>query len=209
VKRLVGYFFQGFLYIAPLGVTAYVLYQVFILIDAPLRELEVLLFGKHIPGIGVVVVFALLAFFGWLGSTIIATPLRNFARRLIERTPLIGAIEGAVRDLLSAFLAKERRFSHPVLVQMCGTSDLEKLGFITQEDLGELGLREKVAVYFPHSYNFSGELFIVPRDRVRVVDIKAQAAMKFIVSGGLIHLREHREKNGLQPPDARAATPEP
>ena len=74
-----------------------------------------------------------------------------------------------MRDLLSALFAKERRFSHPVVVQMSGVSDLEKLGFITQEDLVELGLREKVAVYFPHSYNFSGELYIVPRERVRVV----------------------------------------
>ena len=196
MKRLVGYFFQGFLYIAPLGVTAYILYQVFILVDEPVRELEVLLFGRHIPGIGVLSVFTLLAFIGWLGSTIIATPLRNFVRKVIGRTPLIGANESTVRDQLSAFFAKERRFSHPVLVQMSGASDLEKLGFITQDDLSELGLPEKVAVYFPHSYNFSGELFIVPRERVRHVDISAQAAMKFIVSGGLIHLREHREKGG-------------
>jgi uncharacterized membrane protein len=199
VKRLVGYFFQGFLYFAPLGVTAYILYQVFILVDEPVRKLEVMLFGAHIPGIGVVAVAAALTCFGWLGSTIIASPLRNFMRRIIQRTPLIGTIEGTVRELLSAFFAKERKFSHPVLVQMSGMSDLEKLGFITQEDLGELGLREKVAVYFPHSYNFSGELFIVPRERVRVVGITAQEAMKFIVSGGLIHLREHRERGGPQP----------
>ena len=196
MKRLVGYFFQGFLYIAPLVVTTYVLYEVFLLIDEPVRKVEVLLFGAHIPGIGLLSVVALLTLFGWLGSTIIAAPLKAFARKVIQRTPLIGAIEGTVRDLLSAFFAKERKFSHPVLVEMSGTSDLETLGFITQEDLGELGLREKVAVYFPHSYNFSGELFIVPRERVRVVDITAQEAMKFIVSGGLIHLREHGERSG-------------
>jgi uncharacterized membrane protein len=198
VKRLVGYFFQGFLYIAPLVVTAYILYQVFVLVDEPVRKVEVLLFGTHIPGIGVVSVVTLLTLFGWLGSTIIASPLKNFMRKVIGRTPLIGAIESTVRDLLSAFFAKERKFSLPVLVRMSGTSDLEKLGFITQEDLGELGLLEKVAVYFPHSYNFSGELFIVPRERVRVVDITAQEAMKFIVSGGLIHLREHRESSRTQ-----------
>jgi uncharacterized membrane protein len=105
-----------------------------------------------------------------------------------------------VRELLSAFFAKERKFSRPVLVRMSGAFDLEKLGFITQEDLGELGLRDKVAVYFPHSYNFSGELFIVPRERVRVVDITAQEAMKFIVSGGLIHLREHTESGAPPAP---------
>lgn len=198
VKRLIGYFFQGFLYIAPLVVTAYILYQVFVLVDEPVRKVEVLLFGTHIPGLGLLSVVALLTLFGWLGSTIIASPLKAFARKVIARTPLIGSIEGTVRDLLSAFFAKERKFSRPVLVQMSGASDLEKLGFITQEDLAELGLPEKVAVYFPHSYNFSGELFLVPRERVRVVDITAQEAMKFIVSGGLIHLREHGERSAPQ-----------
>jgi uncharacterized membrane protein len=193
VKRLVGYFFQGFIYIAPLGVTAYVLYRVFTLLDAPVQRIEEGLFGTHIPGLGVLTLLILLTLLGWLGSTIIARPIKAFTRKLLNRAPLIGMIEGAVRDLLSALFAKERRFIHPVVVQMSGVSDLEKLGFITQEDLSELGLREKVAVYFPHSYNFSGELYIVPRGRVRVVPISAQAAMKFIVSGGMIHLGEHRE----------------
>lgn len=193
MKRLVGYFFQGFIYIAPLGVTAYVLYRVFTLLDAPVRRIEEAYFGTHIPGLGVLTLLTLLTLLGWLGSTIIARPFKTFTRKLLDRAPLIGMIEGAVRDLLSALFAKERRFSHPVVVQMSGVSDLEKLGFITQEDLTELGLREKVAVYFPHSYNFSGELYIVPRERVRVVNISAPAAMKFIVSGGMIHLGEHRD----------------
>jgi len=193
VKRLVGYLFQGFIYVAPLGVTAYVLYQVFAMVDAPVRRIEEVFFGTHIPGLGVLTLLALLTLLGWLGSTIIARPFKSFTRKILDRAPLIGMIEGAVRDLLAALFAKERRFSHPVVVQMSGVSDLEKLGFITQEDLTELGLREKVAVYFPHSYNFSGELYIVPRERVRVVHISAQAAMKFIVSGGMIHLGEHRD----------------
>jgi uncharacterized membrane protein len=190
VKRVVGYFFQGFLYIAPLGVTAYVLYAIFMVVDAPVRAVSERLFGGYVPGLGIVAVAASLTLLGWLGSTIIARPFKAFTRRFIDRTPLIGTIEGAVRDILSALFSKDRKFSHPVLVRVSGATDLEKLGFDTQEDLGELGLGEKVAVYFPHSYNFSGELFIVPRERVRPAGITAQEAMKFIVSGGMIQLRE-------------------
>lgn len=193
MRRLAGYFFQGFLYMAPLTVTAYVLYKVFALVDTPLRQIEELFFGAHIPGLGIAAVVLLLTLLGWLGSTIIARPVKAVARKIIDRAPLVRTIEGAVRELLSALFSRERRFSRPVVVRMSGSHDLEKLGFITQEDLGELGLRDKVAVYFPHSYNFSGELFIVPRERVRPVDITTQEAMKFIVSGGMIHLREHRE----------------
>jgi uncharacterized membrane protein len=193
VKRLVAYFFQGFLYIAPLGVTLYVVYKVFTIVDAPVRRVEELLVKTHIPGLGVLTVVVLLTILGWLGSTILARPLKTFLRKLLERAPLLGAIEGAVRDLLSALFAKERRFKQPVLVRVNLVSDLEKVGFITQEDLHELGLPGKVAVYFPHSYNFSGELFIVPREQVRVLEVSAQEAMKFIVSGGMIHLGDRRE----------------
>jgi uncharacterized membrane protein len=204
VKRLIGYFFQGFLYIAPLGVTFYVVYKVFTLVNDPVRQVEELLFETRIPGLGVFTVIVLLTALGWLGSTIIARPFKAFTRRLIERAPLIGTIESSVRELLSALFAKERRFKQPVIVRMSGVSDLEKLGFITQDDLHELGLREKVAVYFPHSYNFSGELFIVPRERVRVLDITAQEAMKFIVSGGMIHLADRKPGSGVG-----VAAPEP
>jgi len=59
------------------------------------------------------------------------------------------------------------------------------MGFVTQQNLSDLDIKEKVAVYFPHSYNFSGELFIVPRELVRPLNIPAAEAMKFIVSGGV------------------------
>jgi len=94
-------------------------------------------------------------------------------------------IYSSIRDLLSAFVGKEKKFNNPVLVKVNHLSNLEKLGFLTQDDLSHLGVEgKKVAVYFPHSYNFSGELFIVPIEHVRPVDITSVEHMKFIVSGG-------------------------
>ena len=70
-------------------------------------------------------------------------------------------------------------------------SELEKLGFITEEDLGILQEKDKVAVYFPHSYNFSGELFIVPKKQIRMLDVNSSEMMKFIVSAGLTGWEKH------------------
>ena len=67
-------------------------------------------------------------------------------------------------------------------------SGLEKLGFITQKDLSKLGIEGKVAVYLPHSYNFSGNLYIVPIENVTPIDASASESMKFIVSGGVTEL---------------------
>jgi uncharacterized membrane protein len=68
------------------------------------------------------------------------------------------------------------------------------MGFLTEDDLSMIGQKEKVAVYFPHSYNFSGELFIVPFKQVTPLDLNPAEVMKFIVSAGVAGL----EQNGTE-----------
>lgn len=185
MKKLVNYFLQGLLYIAPLGITAYIIYAVFTFLDGLLQRFLLEFFDTRIPGLGVLTLIIFLIFVGFLGRTIIADPIKAVFSRLIERVPLLKFIYTAFNDLFSAFVGKEKKFSQPVLVRVNLNSDLEKLGFITEENLELLHLKDKVAVYFPHSYNFSGELFIVPKANITLVDINASEVMKFVVSAGV------------------------
>jgi uncharacterized membrane protein len=59
------------------------------------------------------------------------------------------------------------------------------MGFVTQTDMSTIDLPGMVTVYMPHSYNFSGEHFILPSENVKPLEISASDAMKFIVSGGI------------------------
>jgi uncharacterized membrane protein len=87
---------------------------------------------------------------------------------------------------MSAFVGKERRFTEPVLVKVTRDGHLEKMGFITQKDLSNLNIPNgKVAVYLPHSYNFSGNLFIVSVESITPLDASPAEVMKFIVSAGV------------------------
>jgi uncharacterized membrane protein len=52
------------------------------------------------------------------------------------------------------------------------------------------GLEEEVAVYLPQSYNIGGNLLILPRSRVTVLDADSTSVMAFIVSGGVTRLAE-------------------
>ncbi len=185
MKKLVNYFLQGLLYIAPLGITAYIIYAVFTFLDGLLQDLLLKFFEIEIPGLGVLTLVLFLIFVGFLGRTIIADPLKMLFKNLIARIPLLNFIYSAFNDLFSAFVGKEKKFSKPVLVKVNLNSDLEKLGFITEENLVLLHVKDKVAVYFPHSYNFSGELFIVPKANITPVDINSSDVMKFVVSAGL------------------------
>ncbi|HUS87101.1 MAG TPA: DUF502 domain-containing protein [Bacteroidales bacterium] len=190
MKRIINYFLQGLLYIAPIGVTAYIIYLIFSFVDSLLDDTLEKLLNVYIPGLGLVVIVIILILVGIVGQTILARPFKKLFTRLLDRFPLMRVIYSAFNDLFSAFVGKEKKFNKPVMVLVNPLTNLEKLGFLTEEDLEKLKVKDKVAVYCPHSYNFSGELFIVPREQVRQLDLNPADIMKFIVSGGVSGLHE-------------------
>src|SRR5690606_35890448 len=108
----------------------------------------------------------------------------------MNRIPLVKIIYSTLKDLLSAVVGDKRKFNKPVLIRINRENDLHQIGFVTQEDLAELGLHEMVAVYIPHSYAVSGYHYFVPRENIRPLKMTAPRAMKFIVSGGISGFRE-------------------
>lgn len=191
MKKLINYLLQGLLYLAPLTITAYVVYAAFTFIDGLSQKILTKFFDVHIPGLGLLSLLVFLVLIGFLGRTIIAQPLKKIFRKVIDSVPLLNFIYSAFNDLFSAFVGKEKKFNQPVLVQVNLNSNLEKLGFVTEENLDIIKADGKVAVYFPHSYNFSGELFIVPRTQIRHLDVNSSEMMKFIVSAGLTGWEKH------------------
>jgi uncharacterized membrane protein len=189
MKKIISLYLQGLLYLAPISLTFYILYLSFVLIDEFVQELILDMFGLDIFGVGFILISLILIITGYLGQTILAQPFKFLLSRVIDRIPFLNFIYSALNDLFSAFVGKERKFNKPVLVRLHPeNSTLEKLGFLTEDDLSLLGEKDKVAVYFPHSYNFSGELFIVPREFVKTVSLPPSDVMKFIVSAGVTDL---------------------
>lgn len=193
MKKLMNYFLQGLLYTAPIGITAYIIYVVFNFTNSLLDDILENFLKIDIPGLGLIVIFFFLVLIGIIGRSIFAQPFKILFKRLLEKAPLLKLIYSALNDLFSAFVGKEKKFNKPVIVLVNPISNLEKLGFLTAEDLSKIDEKDKVAVYFPHSYNFSGELFIVPKTQVRPIDINPAVVMKFIVSGGVSDIYEKQE----------------
>ncbi len=179
-RRVASYFFQGLLVTVPMAIVGYVIYALFGFLDR--------LIPFEIPGLGLLTLLVIITVLGYLASTIVAQPFRWWFEELLKRIPLLKTLYTSVSDLMSALIGSKRRFDKPVMVRVSSTN-MFKLGFITEEDLSSLGIDEgMVAVYFPHSYNFSGNLFIVPRANVVRLEIKSVELMKFIVSGGVAEL---------------------
>jgi len=194
MKKITRYFLQGLLYIAPFGITVYIIYAIFKFVDNILKNVLYKLLNVDIPGLGLVIIVILIILVGIIGHTIIAKPFKALFNQFIDKTPFLKVIYSALNDLFSAFVGKERKFNRPVLVLVNPVSNLQKLGFLTEDDLTRLDETEKVAVYFPHSYNFSGELFIVPKKQVKPINMNPAEVMKFIVSAGVSGWEENETK---------------
>jgi uncharacterized membrane protein len=176
-RRLIRYFLQGILFVAPISITAYIMYKMFTFVDG-LIEID-------IPGIGLLIVFSSITILGALASTIFAKPLFDLMENLLNHLPVVKVLYSSLKDFMDAFMGKDKKFTQPVLVLTSGESDLHMIGFVTKNDLSEWGLKDMVAVYFPHSYNFSGNVYIVSKDLVKPINALPSDVMKFIVTGGV------------------------
>ena len=176
-RRLLNYFFRGLLILVPLALTVYIIIVSLQWIDG--------LIPVQVPGLGLLISLGIIILFGYLASTLIARPIFDLMEEVLLRVPLISLIYSSIKDLLSAFVGDKKKFTQAVLVTMDEANGIHKLGFITQTDLEVLGLQDKVAVYLPHSYNFSGNFYIVPKERVTFLNVPGADVMKFIVSGGV------------------------
>ena len=187
MKAILNYFFRGMLIIFPVGAT---IYLVVITADWINASFNNLLFGwidYDIPGLGIITAFALISFVGFLFTLAITNPIVKLVEGILTRMPIVSIIYSSLKDLTEAFVGEKKKFNKPVKVTFEATG-LTRFGFITQESLAHLGLKDEVAVYCPHSYNFSGNLFIVPKKCVTRIEADPADFMRFIVSGGVTEI---------------------
>ena len=180
MKKLLGYFLQGLLYLVPISVTIYIVVESIRFVDG--------IIPVDVPGLGILIILITVTVAGFIGRTLLTRQILNFDK-ILDRVPLIKIIYTSVKDLLSAFVGKKKRFTEPVLVKMEG--NVERFGFITQNDLTHLGVSEdKIGVYIPFSYAVTGNLIVVDKKNVTLVDGSSSDIMKFIISGGVTEIED-------------------
>jgi uncharacterized membrane protein len=180
MKKLLNYFLKGIVFIAPFALTIYVCVRVFTTIDGWL--------GIPVPGVGFLATLILITLFGFLAEGFIKRSWFAVLEGLLERLPFVRLLYTSTRDLLNAFVGEQRRFDKPVIVAPYPGGVARAIGFVTQESLGSIGLRDHVTVYLPQSYNFAGALLIFPSSAVTPLLADSADVMAFIVSGGVTEL---------------------
>ncbi len=176
MRTLTRSFAQGLLVLAPVAITVWVVIFTVTTLDDWL--------DTRVPGLGIVIAALGITFIGYLTGNVVGNKLLEWLEAGMQRVPLIRILYNALRDLFGAFVGTQRKFDKPVAVEI-NPHGLKVLGFLTAEDFDDPQLAGHVAVYLPESYNFAGNLIVVPRDRVRPLDADGAEFMAFIVSGGV------------------------
>ena len=176
MRTLTRSFAQGLLVIAPVAITIWVIWYTVTTLDR--------LLDARIPGLGILIAAAGITLIGYLTGNVVGNRLLSWLEAGMQRVPLIRILYNALRDLFGAFVGSKRKFDKPVAVDI-NRHGLKVLGFLTSERFDDPQLAGHVSVYLPESYNFAGNLIIVPRDRVHPLDADGAEFMAFIVSGGV------------------------
>jgi uncharacterized membrane protein len=184
-KKLLRYFIQGVLVLAPIGLTGWLLYWLFDKVDGILRPYI------NIPGVGFAIIIVFVILVGWISSTFIMVSILNVFDHWLERTPGVKFIYTSIKDFFGAFAGEKKKFDKAVMISAF-SADSWIIGFLTDEELLKFDMgAEYVAVYVPQAYNFAGQLYILPRNKVRkITRISSGDAMKYAVTGGVVNVDE-------------------
>jgi len=193
-KKLFQYFLQGALILAPVSISIYTLYFVVSSIDGLIPIFtyidETGRARVQNYGLGFVVIIAAIILLGYFSSFFITSRIVSFMDKFFQKTPGLKHIYSTTRDFFEAFAGDKKKFTHNVLANV-DDNDVWRVGFITKENMADFGLEDYVAVYIPMAYSVAGNVYVIPKERVKpITNISSAQTMKFAVSGGVTELEE-------------------
>ncbi|KQT83494.1 DUF502 domain-containing protein [Aurantimonas sp. Leaf443] len=199
MTRLRNYFFTGFIVCAPLAITAWLTWSFVRWVDGwvkpyiPLRYTPDAYLPFAIPGFGLVVALLLITLVGFLTASLIGKTIIGWGEGLVSRTPLVRTIYTALKQIFETVLAdRSSSFKTAGLIEY-PRAGLWSIVFVATTARGEIEAilsdqgEEMLAVFLPPTPNpTSGFLLYVPREHVRILDMSIEAALKLVVSAGLV-----------------------
>ncbi|WP_417614565.1 DUF502 domain-containing protein [Oceanisphaera sp.] len=193
MQRLLRFFFQGLLILLPFVLTVYLVYLIFTVLNETLFSAIGSLLLLVVPALeagwladlaGGLITLSVIILTGMFASFYFGQFFLSLFDKVLTRIPLVKLVYHSLQDLFNALLGQNKRLNQPVAVSLMN-GEVQVLGFITRQDMAEFGLPGKVAVYLPQSYNFAGNLLVVDKDKVQLLDVAASKMTTFIVSGGI------------------------
>jgi uncharacterized membrane protein len=172
--------------------------------------------GLRLPGFGAVLAILILLLTGLLVTNFIGRSLVDFSEDMLQRIPFVRAIYGGVKNFSETLLSNSGNSFKKVLLVQYPRLGVWSVGFQTAADIPEITARTgeaQVCVFIPTTPNpTSGFIVMVPRSEVLELDMSVDAAMKMIVTLGVVtpgsaHGHGHGHGHGHEAPAGAVAPP--
>lgn len=203
LRRLRNLFFAGLLLFVPVIVTINLVRLGFLWLDGFLAELVKKILGRHIPGLGLLIMLFLITIMGFAATNFLGKRLVGLFERMVRRIPLIGAIYGTIKQITEALTAKEKTVFRSVVAVEFPRQGVYSAGFLIGDppaNLKERVGKRYLSVFVPTVPNpTSGFLLNCPADEVIPLEMTVEEALRYFISIGMIlPPRSLEEKPGTE-----------
>lgn len=202
-------FLTGLVVIAPIGLTAWLIWTIIGWIDGwvlpviPAAARPEQYIGINLRGLGVIIFLAFTVLVGWLAKGMIGRSLLRMGERIVDRMPIVRTVYSGLKQIAETILAQgEARFDRACMVEY-PRKGIWGVGFIAGPARGEVAAvgpdgDAMLAIFLPTTPNpTSGFLLYVPERDVIILDMTVEDAAKLVISAGLVY---PPAKTALQPP---------
>jgi len=174
-------FKRGLIAIAPLGISIAIIYWLFSFLEeivgTPLKDFIGTKY--YYPGMGILAAAIILFLVGAILNTWLISKVTHFFERTLKKIPLFNSLYKMLKNVTHFFQSSPGDEKKQVVeVTIAG---IQLVGFITREDFSEFPAMEsdRIAVYLPMSYQIGGYTLILPRDKVKPIDLSIEEALQY------------------------------
>lgn len=191
MNRLSNYFLRGLITLLPLLVTIWLLWFMYSFLDGILGNIITLFVGHPLPGLGFVAIILLILITGYFATHIFGAKIFQLGEELLYRVPIVKGVYSAAKQVNEVlFIHKgNEELRHACLIEY-PRKGLFTIGFITSDACAEVEKKAKgklINIFVPNTPTpATGFLVMVPAQEVIILDMKIEAAFKYVVSGGVL-----------------------
>ena len=206
MTRLRNYFLTGLIVMAPLAITAYLVWSFIHWVDSWVKPYIPSGYNPDnylpfaVPGFGLLVALFLITMIGFLTANFVGRSIINLGERILNRTPLVRGIYKTLKQIFETVLSNKSDMFNKVALVEYPRKDIWSLVFLggqKQTEINDVLDRPGdplVGVFMPCTPNpTTGFLMYVYRSEIVMLDMSIEDGAKLIVSAGLV-VPEYKQK---------------
>ncbi|MFH1724125.1 MAG: DUF502 domain-containing protein [Elusimicrobiota bacterium] len=186
-RKLKRYLLTGFLIVAPISITLFLLWWFVTAVDHLLAPVFYTTLGRHVPGLGIIAALGLLIGAGWLSSNIMGKQILDMIEDLLLHIPVFNWLYRTVKQLTEVFSPSGKAQFKSVVMVEYPRPGVYQLGFVTNKVRFEregAEARDLFCVYIATNHLYIGDIILVPEDKVIHTTMTLQDGIRSSLSAG-------------------------